>query len=695
MFDDMKPALFALLSLLPLAAGAAAPPAPCGAVPSERQINWQRMEWYAFVHFGLNTYTNREWGYGNESPSLFNPTGFQASEIVATFKKAGMKGMIYTAKHHDGFCTWPTQSTTHNITQSPWKNGQGDVVQEFAQACQKEGLKFGVYISPWDRNCASYGTSGYRSVYYKQIEELLTQYGPIFEIWFDGANGGDGYYGGACEKRNIGSADDYYGYQDIVKMVRSMQPDCIVWGAANHGDAVWGGSEKGHVPYPCWSVTKPNTPKERWMPLEGDTPINRAGWFWHPGQQDKTKSPKELMQVYMTSVGRGANLILNLAPDRQGKLCPEDVDALLQFGESLRQMLSHDMALGAKAKASEVRGNDSRFAASKVVDGDIESYWCPDDGSTTGHIELRLKKPACFDVVRIREQIRLGQRVKRFQIDAWVNGQWKTVDREGETIGNQVLRQLAEPVVSNRLRVRITSARACPCISEISLLKMPRQLPAPTITKRGDSVHISLRAGCSTHYTTDGSMPDAKSPACPKDGVITAKEGSIVKAVHIDLADGECGPLASLPIGLSSTGWTSSTPGAKAAFDDDASTIWNAADAPASITVDLGKKTRIAAFSYLPRQDGQAEGMTDRYVFELSLDGNQWVKAAEGEFSNILANPITQTIKLKKTATARYFRFTGTRAVEGKGISVAEFELFPPSEAMKKSGAKQKKKQAN
>lgn len=475
-----------LLLNAPLLSAAEAP-APCGAVPTPQQLAWQRMEWYAFVHFGLNTFTGREWGYGDESPELFNPTDFDARAIAATFKQAGMTGLIYTAKHHDGWCAWPTKSTKHNITKAPWKNGKGDVVKEFSKACKKEGIKFGVYISPWDRNCAEYGKPGYLKVYYKQIEELLSNYGPIFEIWFDGANGGDGFYGGAREKRNIGKADDYYNFTKVVKNIRRLQPDCIIWGAAGRGDATWGGSEQGFVKYPYWNVLSGNTDRderqqrginekaakdEKWLVLEADTTINGAGWFWHPNQAGRVKSPEKLMDVYLTSVGRGANLILNVAADRSGHLDEADVKSLLTFGEARRKLLATDYARGAHAKAAEVRGNDKKFAAAKAVDGDIESYWCPNDGTTTGSIELTLPQPAEFDVVRLREQIRLGQRVLGFTVEACVNGTWQEVDK-GESIGNQVLRKLPQPVTADKVRVNITAARACPCISEISLLKMP------------------------------------------------------------------------------------------------------------------------------------------------------------------------------------------------------------------------------
>ncbi|MCQ2365812.1 MAG: alpha-L-fucosidase [Akkermansia sp.] len=477
-----------------------APPAPYGAVPTEQQIKWQRMEWYAFVHFGLNTYTNREWGYGDEDPTLFNPSKFDANKIVATFKQAGMKGMIYTAKHHDGFCLWPTQSTEYNITKSPWKDGHGDVVREFAEACKNQDMLFGAYLSPWDRNNAEYGKPGYLTVYYKQIEELLHNYGDIFEFWFDGAAGGDGYYGGAREKRNINfdNAADYYNFSHIVQLIRSNQPNCIIWSAYWQGDATWGRSEKGFVAYPHWNVVSvddlkqnsmaqrklPDTPfeSEKWLTMEADTTINHAGWFWHPNQGNRVKPVRHLMnEVYMKSVGYGANLILDLGVNSDGELDPADVKTLLHFADLRRQLLATDYALDAKGEASNVRGGDAEhFGPQHLTDGDLESYWCTDDELKTGEVVLQLKEPATFDIVRIREQIRLGQRVQNFAVDAWVDGKWETIDNEApglngtKSIGYQVMRNV-KPTTTDKVRLRITKSRACPCISELSLLKMPKE----------------------------------------------------------------------------------------------------------------------------------------------------------------------------------------------------------------------------
>ncbi len=581
----------------------AAPPKPYGAIPTPAQINWQRMEFYGFIHFGLNTFTGREWGYGDEDPKIFNPTDFNASDIVSTFKKGGMKGMIYTAKHHDGFCAWPTKSTDHNITKSPWKNGKGDVVREFALACKKHGIKFGTYLSPWDRNNADYGKDGYLDVYYKQIRELLTNYGPVFEIWFDGANGGDGYYGGAREKRNIGDAEKYYNFEKIVEMIRKIQPSCIIWGAGHYGDARWGGSEKGHVNYPHWSTVGLNgggggTGKrggERWVPAEGDTTINHAGWFWHQGQASRVKSPEELMQVWFDSVGRGANLILNVAADKTGRLDPADVKSLLEFKELRDKLYARDYALGATVTASQTRGNDKKFSPSNMTDGNIETYWAVEDDNLTPTAVITLPKPATFDVIRLREQTRLGQRVDSFNIDAFVNGKWVCIDNEGKTIGNQVMRRLNRPITTQKLRLRITGSQA--------------------------------------------------------------------------------------KFGISKTGWkvkTATSGNAAAAIDDNPETSWLAkAEAPQSFVVDMGKPYQVSSFSYLPRQDGKTSGMTDKYQFEVSADGKNWTKVAEGEFSNLRANPIEQSVNLKNmNEPVRYFRFIGTSSLDGNSASAAEINVF-------------------
>lgn len=675
-----------VLSSSMLPGWAADPPKPYGVVPTPSQVNWQRMEFYGFIHFGLNTFTGREWGYGDENPRIFNPTDFNASDIVSTFKKGGMKGMIYTAKHHDGFCAWPTKSTDHNITKSPWKNGKGDVVKEFALACKKHGIKFGTYLSPWDRNNAEYGREGYLDVYYKQIRELLTNYGPVFEIWFDGANGGDGYYGGAREKRNIGDAEKYYNFEKIVEMIRNIQPNCIIWGAGHYGDARWGGSEKGHVNYPHWSTVGlqgggGGTGKrggERWVPAEGDTTINHAGWFWHQGQSSRVKSPEELMQVWFDSVGRGANLILNVAADKTGRLDPADVKSLMEFKELRDKLYARDYALGATVTASQTRGNDKKFAPSNMTDGNMETYWAVEDDNLTPTAFITLPKPATFDVIRLREQIRLGQRVDSFNIDAFINGKWVCIDNGGKTIGNQVMRRLNRPITAQKLRLRITGSQATPCISEFSLFRQPAGAVRPSIFRRGDNLIILADGKSKILYTTDGSEPKEGSSVYSQ-GAKFAESGT-VKA-RCQFANGKLGPVTQAKFGISKTGWkvkTSTSGNAAAAIDDNPETSWFAkAEAPQSFVVDMGRPYQVSSFSYLPRQDGKTYGMTDKYQFEVSPDGKTWTKAAEGEFSNLRANPIEQSVNLKNVnGPVRYFRFTGTNSLDGNSASAAEINVF-------------------
>lgn len=502
------------------------------------------------------------------------------------------------------------------------------MVREFATACRKYDFSFGTYLSPWDRNCAEYGRSGYLDVYYKQIEELLTNYGPVFEIWFDGAMGGDGYYGGARENRNIGSADRYYNYEQVVKNIRALQPDCIIWGACHRGDVEWGGSEKGFIKYPYW-----NTRADRWLSLEGDTPINHRGWFWHPGQSANVKSPEHLMKVYLSSVGRGANLILNLAPNRDGRLDSADVASLEAFGRMRHALLAADYALGAAATATEERGEG--YTAANLTDGDIESYWCPKDGSAAPSVEITLPEATRFDVVRVREQIRLGQRVEAFKVEAFVDGAWKTIVEpgnpgevesqfavrggKGHTIGNQVLRWLAEPVTTDKVRLTITRSKAVPCISEFSLLRMP--------------------------------AAEQVAPVAP--------------------AAGETGVLN--PAGWSFGGFAVEK--APLAFDGKPETMWETERCPSHIRVDMKQLREVSGFAYLPRQDGRTVGMTTRYYVELSTDGNNWTRVSEGEFGNLRANPVEQIISFP-AQKARFFRFFTTAALDGSGSSVAELKIL-------------------
>ena len=414
------------------------------------------------------------------------------------------------------------------------------------------------------------------------------------------------------------------------------------------------------------------------MPAEGDTTINHSGWFWHQGQASRVKSPEELMQVWFDSVGRGANLILNVAADKTGKLDPADVKSLMEFKELRDKLYARDYALGATVTASQTRGNDKKFAPSNMTDGNMETYWAVEDDNLTPTAFITLPKPATFDVIRLREQIRLGQRVDSFNIDAFINGKWVCIDNEGKTIGNQVMRRLNRPITAQKLRLRITGSQATPCISEFSLFRQPAGAVRPSIFRRGDNLIILADGKNKILYTTDGSEPKEGSPVYSQ-GAKFAESGT-VKA-RCQFSNGKLGPVSQAKFGISKTGWkvkNATSGNAAAAIDDNPETSWFAkAEAPQSFVVDMGKPYQVSSFSYLPRQDGKTSGMTDKYQFEVSPDGKTWTKAAEGEFSNLRANPIEQSVNLKNVKEpVRYFRFTGTNSLDGNSASAAEINVF-------------------
>jgi hexosaminidase len=335
------------------------PPVPYGPVPSARQLRWHELEFYGFIHFTVNTFTDKEWGYGDENPAEFNPTDFNADQIAQTAADASMKALILTCKHHDGFCLWPTKYTERCVRNSPWKNGQGDVVNEISDACRRHGLKFGIYLSPWDRSRAEYGTPEYITYFRNQLRELLTNYGPIFEVWFDGANGGDGFYGGAKEKRMI-DRKTYYDWPNTWKLVRELQPGACIWSDGGP-DVRWVGNEDGMADETCWAtlngadfapgqadmkrLSSGDRPGTDWIPAECDVSI-RPGWFYHAKEDGKVRPPQNLFDLYMKSVGRGAALILNLPPDRRGQIHENDVRALLEFRRMVDSAFANDLARG-------------------------------------------------------------------------------------------------------------------------------------------------------------------------------------------------------------------------------------------------------------------------------------------------------------------------------------------------------------
>ena len=603
-------------------------PAPWGATPSRRQLAWHMRERYAFVHFSINTFTDREWGYGDESPTLFDPTDFSADQIVAAAKAGGMTGIVLTAKHHDGFCLWPTMLTDHCIRNSPYKQGKGDIVGEMEQATRRAGLAFGLYLSPWDRNHPEYGRPAYIDYYRKQVVELCTRYGDLFEFWFDGANGGDGYYGGARETRTI-DAPRYYDWPSIIALVHQHQPMACTFDPLG-ADIRWVGNEDGIAGDPCWP-TMPNHPYVQsegnsgvrgaplWWPAETNTSI-RPGWFYHPDEDSAVKTPARLVRFFDESVARGTNMHLNLPPDRRGRIPDHDVAVLKSFGTAIAASFATDLAQGAIASATATRG--TAFAPAKVLDGKRDTYWSTPDGVTTPMLTLDLLPNRPFDLIRLREYLPLGVRVTRFAVEAEVAGRWQRLVTK-ECIGAQRIIRLDAPISARRLRLVVLEAPACPAISEVALFRSvaPIAVAAP---RRDDAAILS-----------------------PRDWVIVV----------------------------------ASAPGAEALLDGDGSSIWSQpapSATPASVTIDLGKTQTVAGFSLTPWRHPDKESAPPRgYRAETSVDGKTWLLAAEGEFQNIAYALATQRIPFTSRRSLRYLRLTfAATAVPAAKLAIAGVGAF-------------------
>ena len=460
-------------------------PEPVMPIPTIRQLAWQELEYYGFLHFSVNTFTDKEWGYGDEPESVFNPTDFNANEIAQIAVEAGMTGLIITAKHHDGFCLWQSKYTEHSVKNSPWKNGNGDVVKELSDACRKYNLKFGVYLSPWDRNHKDYGKPEYLGYYRNQLRELLTNYDEISEVWFDGANGGDGYYGGAREKRVI-DRKTYYDWKETWKIVRQLQPNAVIFSDVGP-DIRWVGNENGFAGETCWSMYTPKGEQgddpapgytkyqeaieghrdgSNWLPAECDVSI-RPGWFYHSKEDSLVKLPDKLFELYLQSVGRNGSLLLNIPPDRNGRINENDVKSLMEFKHIRDSVFAYNLAKSSKATASNVRGNEKRFSANNTLDSDKDSYWATDDSVKSASLIIDLGKLTEIKYMLLQEYIALGQRVESFTIEGWEGQRWKKL-YSGTTIGHKRIITIP-PTSVNKIKFYIQKSRACPVMSNLEI----------------------------------------------------------------------------------------------------------------------------------------------------------------------------------------------------------------------------------
>ncbi len=553
-------------------------PAPVGPLPSENQLRWQDMEMYAFIHYSLNTYTDQEWGFGDEDPALFNPSDLDCRQWARVCRQAGMKGIIFTAKHHCGFCMWPSAYTEYSVKNAPWKEGKGDVVRELAEACREEGLKFAVYLSPWDRNHSEYGRPEYVTYFRNQLRELLTNYGDIFEVWFDGANGGDGWYGGANETRRI-DGKTYYGWAETFQMIRELQPKAVIWNdGGDRGDLRWVGTEAGNVGETNWSLMPAtgDTPYpmlhygvedgDVWCPGETNTSI-RPGWFYHETENAHVKSLSKLMDTYYKSVGRNSTLLLNFPVAPNGRIHPTDSLRGIAFKKMIDEVFRENLADKARVRHK---------GASTV---------------------LTFREPVRFNRFLAEEDIALGQRVKKFTLEALVDGEWVPLQDElaenGDgltTIGHR--RIICFPAVTaSQFRFTVTDSRAKPVIKKLGLYLAPE-------------------------LTAD--IPDSGE-----------KKSS---ALHIFFSS------------------------------------------PVQMLMDWDKEQTFTTFRYLPPQDGSA-GTITHYTLWSSTDWRQWTRLASGEFSNIVNNPIWQTITFPPTKV-RMFKLDADRLADGERMGYGDIEVY-------------------
>jgi alpha-L-fucosidase len=483
--------------------------------PSPRQLAWQRLEFYGFIHFTVNTFTDREWGDGSESPVLFAPDELDAVQWVQACASAGMKGVILTCKHHDGFCLWPSAYTEHSVSSSPWREGQGDLVREVADACRAAGLAFGVYLSPWDRHEPSYGDSErYNAFFLNQLRELLTGYGEVFCVWFDGACGE-----GPNGKRQVYDWDAYY------RLIRELQPNAVI--SVCGPDVRWCGNEAGHTRAVEWSVVPASlqdnekiqansqqvddgafarrinsdeedlgsrailaeTDRVVWYPAEVNTSI-RPGWFYHAHEDDQVKSVDKLMDLYERTVGGNTTFLLNLPPDQRGLIHETDAAHLAELGQRIKLRYGINLATSAKVTVEQGNADDpmkdsapqtshaeataagctadsSSLSPASVLDGDADTFWQPQPLAEQAGLLFDLSAEVAFDRVVLAEHLPQGQRVEQFVLEAWQDGRWQSF-YEGQIVGYKKICRFPL-ITAQQVRLRIVQSREFPTLSEFGI----------------------------------------------------------------------------------------------------------------------------------------------------------------------------------------------------------------------------------
>lgn len=522
--------------------------------PSKRQYEWQQLELTGFIHFGINTFDDVEWGKHSTDISKFNPAEIDVKQWVKTFKDAGFKLIILTTKHHDGFCLWPSKYNNYNISNTPFQDGKGDTVRDLSAECRKEGIKFGVYLSPWDLHEKTYGTPEYNKHFVNQLTELLTNYGEIAEVWFDGACGE-----GPNGKKQEYDWDSYY------KLIRKLQPEAVI--AVMGDDVRWVGTESGYGRQTEWSVLPGASANQNaiadnsqqqagdgafvprnlmeedlgsrdkiknatsliWYPAEIDVSI-RPGWFYHKGEDELVKSPYKLTDIYYNSVGLNGVLLLNIPPDKHGRINENDVKSMQGMRYLLDETFKVNLVTGAKAvSAEEIKGNEAEL----ILDNSLSTYWTTDNKNSTASIEITLNKNTSFNCAMLQENILAGQRVEKFRLEYFTGSEWKTF-ASGTTIGYKRLLRFAE-VTAEKVKIVIEECRTNPTLSSFGLFSAPPELSfIPEGRSFGSGMDVKITGNVQNSkifYTLDGSIPDENSKLYS--GEIHITDASKITAVAV------------------------------------------------------------------------------------------------------------------------------------------------------------------
>ncbi|MCL4119030.1 UNVERIFIED_CONTAM: hypothetical protein GTU68_064191 [Idotea baltica] len=630
------------------------------------------MKYYAFVHFNMNTFTDMEWGTGGESPEQFNPTELDTKQWAKVAKDAGMTGIIITAKHHDGFCLWPTKTTEHSVKNSPWKDGKGDLLKDLSEACKEYGLKFGIYLSPWDRNAANYGSVEYVNDFHEQLRELLTNYGDVFEVWFDGANG-------KIDNKT------YYQWNKTHQIVRELQPEAVIFSDGGP-DIRWVGTEEGWANETNWSIMRrdeiyPGWPRyvelrsghedgTHWLPAEVNTSI-RPGWYYHAREDHQVKSLERLVRTYYESIGRNGNFLLNLPVDKRGLVHEKDIEQLNALKAQIDKDFEHELARENVITASNYRGNSSTFKPENTLDGNPDTYWATDEGVTSAELIVEFEEPTEVNRLLLQENIAFGQRVQNFIVEAEVDGEWEEIDGQ-TTIGNRRILQF-KTVKATKLKVDFKKAKGPVVISNLEIYRAPNFLVAPKISRSLNGM-VSVTVPDNEvliYYTLDGSIPSVDSNKYEAPFLVNSP--ATLKVIVVDPISKRVTEPVTRYFDISKENWSivNTTSGdpitTNLMIDENPNTYW-VTDAnvklPQEVVIDLGESYFVKGFTYWPNQDRYPVGIITNYEFSTSKNGRRWKKVASGEFSNIVNSRLQQSINFDKTE-ARYVKLRGVKVSSG------------------------------